>query len=57
LNRTNVRFTIYTGDYMDNYGIMITRQVTDIKGKTQNEVQCFDFKRGGIWRFTLDKAF
>jgi hypothetical protein len=55
LYRTNVRVKIKIGDDMGNYGIMLTRQVTDIKGKILTEVQCFDFKRGGIWRFTLDK--
>jgi hypothetical protein len=37
-----------------NYGIMLTRKVTDVHGVLQTEVQVMDFAQGGIWRFTLD---
>ncbi|MED3625362.1 SMI1/KNR4 family protein [Neobacillus thermocopriae] len=37
------------------YHIMMTRKITDLKGRLQMEVQVMDFKEGQIIKFTLDE--
>ncbi|AIM16955.1 MULTISPECIES: hypothetical protein [Neobacillus] len=37
------------------YHIMLTRKITDLKGRRQIQVQVMDFKEGQIIKFTLDE--
>ncbi|OAS84168.1 MULTISPECIES: hypothetical protein [Metabacillus] len=39
---------------MDNYGIMITMQKTDIQGNGYTEVHVMDFKRERIWKINFN---
>ncbi|MDQ0857888.1 hypothetical protein [Bacillus sp. V2I10] len=39
---------------MDNYGIMITVQKTNIHGNGYTEVQVMDFGRERIWKINFD---